>query len=46
MCPEPNKEAHTHHCCGMMQNGVGFPDLDKLLEKPKDLKFTFGKLII
>jgi AH receptor-interacting protein len=32
----------NHHCCGfnMMEHGVGYEDLDKLLKNPKDLKFT------
>jgi len=38
------KENVSHHCCGMMSQGCGYHDLDKLLEKPTDLIFTFDIL--
>ncbi|CAL8071464.1 unnamed protein product [Orchesella dallaii] len=28
-------------CCGHLANGTGHPDLDKLVQKPRDLTFTF-----
>jgi hypothetical protein len=37
------EKSHAHHCCGMMQQGIGFEDLDKLMEKPRDLMFIFGE---
>lgn len=33
-----------HHCCGMqklMENGLGYPDLDELMKNPQDLNFLF-----
>lgn len=36
-------ESHRHHCCGfnIMEHGVGYEDLDKLLKSPKNLDFIF-----
>ena len=38
----PKDHKVEHHCCGMMNQGCGYQDLDKLMEKPEDLEFTFG----
>ncbi|CAG7825264.1 unnamed protein product [Allacma fusca] len=37
----PKDHKVEHHCCGMMNQGCGYQDLDKLLETPKDLEFIF-----
>lgn len=35
------KEKKPHHCCGMgFKEGLGYPDLDELVNNPKDIKFT------
>lgn len=35
------KEKKPHHCCGMgFKEGLGYPELDELVNSPKDLKFT------
>ena len=38
----PKDHKVEHHCCGMMNQGCGYQDLDKLMERPEDLEFTFG----
>ncbi|OXA63900.1 AH receptor-interacting protein [Folsomia candida] len=40
------ERSHTHHCCGMMSQGIGFPDLDKLMQAPQDLSFLFELLSV
>lgn len=36
-----DKDKKPHHCCGMgFKEGLGYPDLDKLVKTPQDLKFT------
>lgn len=38
-------KAHTnHHCCGMSlkEHGLGYADLDGLMQKPQPLEFILG----
>jgi hypothetical protein len=37
---------HRHHCCGLTlkEHGLGYEDLDVLLQKPQPLEFIFGNL--
>jgi AH receptor-interacting protein len=38
-----NHQHQSHHCCGfnLIEHGVGYSDLDKLLKSPCDLEFIF-----
>jgi len=38
------KAVHRQHCCGMtlQEHGLGYEDLDKLLQKPQPLEFIIG----
>ncbi|KAK7077406.1 Aryl-hydrocarbon-interacting protein-like 1, partial [Halocaridina rubra] len=39
------KEKKPHHCCGMgFKEGLGYPDLDELVNHPRDIKFTIELL--
>jgi len=41
----PGGESHRGgSCCGHLANGTGHSDLDVLIQKPKELIFTFGEL--
>lgn len=38
-------KAHAnHHCCGMSikEHGLGYSDLDDLMQKPQPLEFILG----
>jgi len=38
------KAVHRQHCCGMtlQEHGLGYEDLDKLLQNPQPLEFIIG----
>lgn len=39
----------TPHCCGMMnlnKEGMGYADLDELVQSPQNLKFIIGETLI
>ena len=39
-----DSSAHHHHCgMAMKEHGLGYTDLDKLLNKPEKMEFIFGK---
>ncbi|XP_055339763.1 AH receptor-interacting protein-like [Paramacrobiotus metropolitanus] len=43
-CGHDHGDGGQHRCCGMqtlMEQGLGYPDLDALIKKPEDLDFEF-----
>lgn len=42
-CGHKHEPQQRQHCCGynVMEHGVGYADLDKLIKEPKDLEFIF-----
>ena len=39
------KTEHQHHCCGMalQEHGLGYPDLDELMNSFEPLEFILGR---
>ena len=42
------KPVHRQHCCGMtlQEHGLGYDDLDKLLQNPQPLEFIIGMFLM
>jgi len=42
-CGHKHEPKQRQHCCGynVMENGVGYEDLDQLIKNPKDMDFIF-----
>lgn len=40
-------EPRSHQCCGIgMKEGLGYSDLDELMNTPQNLQFTIGKCFL